>query len=272
MLTTKPLSWFKPDPKQTRTHFTEADLRSLGESMLSLGQLQPAGAKPDGLMLWGERRLRAAQLVGIKELSVILTERSLSETEIRLIQLSENIHRSDLRDIEKTRACEELLRLNAGWTNKDLAAHLKLGESTITKYLAPLKCIREVQEALESGELGITAAYEISRVAPEQQPELLALKLSGISRDALARKVRNRKSESKPQVRVKRIVFPLPKGISITLSGSELSLDESIDALGEAIREMKRARELGYTAKTFASAMKDKADKEGHKTAQHDVA
>jgi ParB family chromosome partitioning protein len=267
MLATKPLGFFKTDPKQPRKHFTEADLRSLGESMLSLGQLQPVGAKPDGLLLWGERRFRAAQLVGMKELSVILTERSLSETEIRLIQLTENIHRSDLRDIEKTRACEELLRLNAGWTNKDLAAHLKLGESTITKYLAPLKCIAEVQEALESGALGITAAYEISRVAPEQQAEMLALKLSGTSRDALAQRVRSRKSQSKPQVRVKRIVCPLPKGISITLSGSELSLDESIEALGEAIREMKRARELGYTAKTFAAAMKDKAKKEGNETA-----
>ena len=60
-------------------------------------------------------------------------------------------------------------------------------------------------------------------------------------------------------MRVKRIVCPLPTGISITLTGDELSLDESIEALGEAIREMKRARELGYTAKTFSAAMKDKA-------------
>ena len=267
MLTTKPLSCLKPDPKQPRKHFTEADLRSLGESMLSLGQFQPVGAKPDGQLLWGERRFRAAQLVGMKELLVIITDRALTETEIRLIQLSENIHRSDLRDIEKTRACEELLRLNASWTNKDLAAHLKLGESTICKYLAPLKCIPEVQEALESGALGITACYEISRVAPEQQAEMLALKLSGTSRDALAQRVRKSKSQSKPQVRVKRIVCQLPKGISITLSGSELSLDESIEALGEAIREMKRARELGYTAKTFAAAMKDKAKKEGNEKA-----
>ena len=40
-----------------------------------------------------------------------------------------------------------------------------------------------------------------------------------------------------------------------------------IEALGEAIREMKRARELGYTAKTFAAAMKDKAKKESHEPA-----
>lgn len=262
MLTTKPLAFFKPDPNQPRTHFTEADLRSLGESMLSLGQLQPVGAKPDGFLLWGERRLRAAQLVGMKELSVIVTERALSESEIRLIQLTENVHRADLTDAEKWRACEELLRLNPSWGNKDLAAHLKLSESTITKYLAPSKCVPDVQKSLEAGKIGITACYEISRVAPEQQSELLALKSSGTSRDGIARQVRNRKHKATPQVRSRRIACPLPGGICITLSGGELSLDECIEALGEAIREMKRSRELGYTAKTFASAMKDKALKE----------
>lgn len=262
MLTTKPVSWFKPDPNQPRQHFTEADLRLLGESMLSLGQLQPVGAKPDGLLLWGERRLRAAKLVGIKELAVIVTERALNESEIRLIQLTENVHRADLSDSEKWRACEELLRLNPDWGNKDLAVHLKLSESTITKYLAPSKCIPDVQQALEAGTVGITACYEISRVAPEQQAELLALKSSGTSRDGIARQVRKRKQAAEPQVRVRRIACPLPGGICITLSGRELSLEECIDALGEAIREMKRSRELGYTAKTFASAMKDKAHKE----------
>ena len=261
-LDTRPLVFFKPDPKQPRRHFTDADLLSLGDSMRSLGQLQPVGAKPDGTLLWGERRFRAAQLVGLKELSVIITDRALSETEIRLIQLAENVHRADLRDGEKWRACEELLRLNAGWGNKELAAHLHLGESTITKYLAPSRCVPEVQKALEDGRVGITACYEISRAAPESQAEMLALKLSGTSRDGLAERVRRQKSQSTPQVRVKRIVCPLPSGVTITLAGDELSLDESIDALGEAAKEMKRARELGYTAKTFSAAMKDKAKKE----------
>ena len=264
---TEPLKFFKTDSKQPRDDLTDTDLQSLGDSLLAHGQLQPVGARPDGTLLWGERRFRAAQLVGLKELSVIIIDRLLSETEIRLIQLAENIHRADLRDCEKWRACEELLRLNSGWTNKDLAAHLKLGESTITKYLAPSRCIPPVQAALEAGSLGITAVYEISRVAPEQQAELLALKLSGTSRDGLAQRVRSQKNKATPQVRVKRLVCPLPSGVSITLTGDELSLDESIEALGEAIREMKRARELGYTAKTFAAAMKDKAKKESHEPA-----
>ena len=54
----------------------------------------------------------------------------------------------------------------------------------------------------------------------------------------------------------------LASGVSVVVSGEGVSLEESIDALGEAIKEMKRARELGYTAKTFAAAMCDRSKKE----------
>ncbi len=53
----KQLSWFKPDPNQPRKSFDdEAELRALGESMKSIGQLQPVVAKPDGTLLCGGRR------------------------------------------------------------------------------------------------------------------------------------------------------------------------------------------------------------------------
>ncbi len=260
-LATKPLSWFKTAP-QARKHFDEAELRQLGES-LKVRQLQPVVARPDGLLIAGERRLRAASLVGLAELQVVISEEPLSESQLRILQLSENLHRADLRDCEKFRACEELLRLNPQWSNKDLASHLKLSESTVTKYMAPSRCIPEVQEALEAGQIGITACYEISRAPQEQQAELLRLKLAGTSRDALADHVRKQKSKSTPQVRVKRITCALPSGLSVTVSGQELSLDELIEALGEAQKEAKRAREQGLDAKTFSAVMKDKAKKAG---------
>ena len=146
VLASKLLSWFKVAP-QARRHFDEADLRQLGESLKDR-QLQPVLARPDGTLIAGERRLRAAMLVGLPELQVIITEGPLTETQFKVYQLTENLHRADLRDCEKWRACEELLRLNPEWTNKELAVHLKLGESTVTKYLAPSRCIPEVQQAL----------------------------------------------------------------------------------------------------------------------------
>jgi ParB family chromosome partitioning protein len=256
-LTNKPLTWFKVAP-QARRHFEEAELRQLGES-LKVKQLQPVLARPDGTLIAGERRLRAATLVGLSELMVVISDEPMTESQLRVFQLTENVHRADLRDAEKWHACEELLRLNPGWSNKDLAAHLKLSESTVTKYLAPSRCIPEVQQALEAGRVGITAVYEISRAPAEQQGELLHLKLSGASRDGLAERVRKQKRDAAPQVRVKRIACPLPSGVSIVVTGAELSLDDLIEALAEAHKEARKAREQGLDAKTLSAVMRDKA-------------
>ncbi len=268
-LATKPLTWFKAAP-QVRQHFDETELQRLGES-LKTRQLQPVLARPDGTLITGERRLRAAHLVGLAELSVVISDEPMSETELRIVQLAENIHRADLTDAEKWKACDELLRLNPAWTNKDLAAHLKLAESTVTKYLSASRCVPEVQEALEAGQIGITAVYEISRADAGQQAELLALKRSGTSRDGLARQVRQAKAKDAPasirrpaaKSQMKRIVCPLASGVSITVSGTGLSLDGFIESLTEAQKEARKAREQSLDAKTFAAVMKDKARKEG---------
>jgi len=258
-LESKPLSWFKV-AAQARRHFDEAELRQLGES-LKVKQLQPVLARPDGTLIAGERRFRAASLVGLAELLVVISEEPLTESQLRIFQLTENLHRADLRDSEKWRACEELVRLNPGWANRDLAAHLKLGESTVTKYLSPSRCIPEVQQALEAGRIGVTAVYEISRAPADQQAALLQLKLSGTSRDGLADRVRKQRNQSVPQVRVKRIACPLPSGASVVVSGEKLSLDDLIEALGDAQKEARKAREQGLDAKTFSAVMKDKAKK-----------
>ena len=123
---TKPLSWFKPDPNQPRKSFNEAELRALGESMKAHGQLQPVVAKPDGTMLCGGRRLCSAQLVGMTELAVIIAEKPLSDSEVRVIQLTENMHRADLSGWEKYVGCAEWMGMNPSAQLKDLAAALSL--------------------------------------------------------------------------------------------------------------------------------------------------
>lgn len=258
-LVNQPLAWFKVNP-QVRRHFDEAGLLALGES-LKTRQIQPVLAKPDGTLIAGERRLRAAALVGMTELQAIISDEPLSDTQIKVVQLAENVHRADLNDIEKYRGCEELLRLNPGWNNKTLAEHLHLSESAITKYLSPSRCIPEVQQALEAGRIGIAAVYEIAKAAPEQQADLLQFSLAGASRDELAKRVRKPKQSDTPQVRVKRIQLPLPSGVSFTVSGEELSLDDIHSALGELQRELRRGCEQGLDPKTLSKVLQDKAKK-----------
>ena len=220
-LTTKPLSWFKTNP-QVRKTFDEAELRLLGES-LRHKQLQPVLAKPDGTIIAGERRYRAAKLADLPNLMVIVTDEPLTDAEVRTIQLKENIHRADLTGYEKWQACKELLELNPGWQGKDLAEHLHLDPSSVTRLLSPSQVHRRsCQDALRDGKIGISDAYAFSKLPPEDQPGLLALKLSGGSRDALEQAGRKKRAGNAPAVRASKIKVPLASGVSVVVSGEAI--------------------------------------------------
>ena len=257
-LTAKPIGFFRADPNQPRKHFDESALRALGES-LKVRQNDPVQAKPDGTLIDGERRWRAAGLVGLDKLDVIITDAALTDSQMNIVRLTSFFHREDLTAFEKWSACQQILEFNSGWLAKDLAAHLHIDPSMVTRLLSPSRCIPSWRQALKEGKVGISDVYAASKLPESEQAGLLALKLSGASRDTIEQAGRKQRSMETPEVKVNRVKCMLPSGVQIVVSGDGVSLDESIDALTEAIKEMKRARDLGYTSKTFAAAMKDKA-------------
>jgi ParB family chromosome partitioning protein len=255
-LLTKPVSWFVPDPKQPRKSYAKNELLELAESLIADGQFQPVGARPDGMLIWGGGRLAAAQLGGMKELSVIIADRVLSDTEIRIIQLSENLHRSSLADREVYLAVNELRTLNPTWLKKDFAAHLHKDPSMVTRIFAVDDLIPEAREAFLSGAFGFSVAYGISKATAEQQRLLLASKLSGVSRDEIERQGRKQRNGT-PAVRVSRVVCPLPCGAVVQVSGQKLSLDDMAAAIAELLKMAKRASGQGMCAKTFERMCQD---------------
>jgi ParB/RepB/Spo0J family partition protein len=255
----KPVGFFKADPKNPRTSADERDLDHLGDDMVARGVLVPLLAKPDGTIIDGWRRWLAAGRKGIKELPVIITDKP--EHEIKGIQLATVFHRADLTGHEKWLACAELMCMNPGWQLKDLAEFLHLGASAITKLLSPSKCSVAWQQALAAGRVGISDCYAASSLPEADQAALLALKLSGASRDDIVHAGRKSRSGGTPSVKVTRVKCQLPSGVCIVASGQGLSLDDLIESLGEAQREAKKAREQGLDARTFQSVMKDKSKK-----------
>jgi ParB family chromosome partitioning protein len=256
-LLVKPLAFFKINP-QVRKTFDEADLRRLGES-LKVKQLQPVLCQPDGTLIAGERRFRAAKLVGLASLEVKIADETLSDSQIRVWQLTENMQRADLTGHEKWLGCAELMCMNPGWQMKDCAEALHLDPSMVPRLLSPSKCIPAWQEALAAGKVGISDCYAASKLPEAEQAGLLALKLNGASRDSIEQAGRKRRNGTTPAVKVAKVKCLLPSGFTVIVSGEGVSLDDAAEALADAIKEMKRARDLGYTAKTFTAAMADKA-------------
>lgn len=254
----KPLSWFKPDPNQPRKSFDEAELRQLGES-LKKGQLRPIFVQPDGTIIAGERSWRAAKLADLPTLEAKIADRQLSESEVRIWQLVENMLRAGLTGYEQWTGCYELMCMNPAWQMKDLAENLSLDPSTVTRILSPSKCIEAVQDALKDGKIGISDCYAISKLPADTQAGLLALKLSGASRDQMERAGRRQRSQATAAVRASKIRIALTSGATVTISGDEISLDDAIEAAKDALKEMTKGRDQGLDAKTLVAVCRDKA-------------
>ena len=108
--------------------------------------------------------------------------------------------------------------------------------------------------------LGISDCYAASKLSEAEQAELLRLKLSGASRDAIEQAGRKKRAAA-PTVKLSRIKAILPSGVMIVASGEGLTLDDLIESLGEAQREARKAREQGLDARTFQAVLRDKAKK-----------
>lgn len=164
------------DP-QHREQFDEGDLKSLARDMQVQGLIQPIVVRWDGrqsryVIIAGERRFRAAALLGWKRIECRERPETISAAEIAEIQLAENFARRDLNPIELARAFQDVIQKN-DWTARELASRLGVNETTITRQLRCLKLPDDIQQQIASGEISRTAAREIARLKTEKDQRAL---------------------------------------------------------------------------------------------------
>lgn len=256
VLADKEVTWFKPDPEQPRKNFI--DLQTLGES-LQVRQIDPLQAKPDGSIIDGERRYRAALLVGIPKLSVLITDKALSPSELAIWRLTSFLHKVDLTPPEKTDACAELLKLNPGWTNVDLGKHLKIDPSQITRILAPLKTVPAVLDAFRKGLITLSDAYAFYQLSEADQVTALADKLAGRIKGRAGIRARRKKAESTTTVKQARTTCAITNATKLIVSGPPISLSELIDLLQTTIEAARKANRESLDIRTFEKILRDKA-------------
>ena len=134
-----------PDPDQPRRVFNEDKLRSLSESILTQGVLQPITVQPkneDGkhLIIMGERRWRAAQLAGLTRIPAIVRE---ATAELRAIQLTENVQRADLTTMEIAQAVDQMRK--EGKKRTEIAKALGWNEAEVSRFAGILRMPEELQ-------------------------------------------------------------------------------------------------------------------------------
>ena len=134
-----PINSVIPNRSQPRIEFDPVALNSLAESIRSDGILQPITVRRQGVMyeiISGERRIRAAEIAGLKEVPCIVIE--ADDEKSAVLALIENIQRSNLGYFEEALAIEQLISVY-GLTQESAASRLGKAQSTIANKLRLLR-------------------------------------------------------------------------------------------------------------------------------------
>ncbi|MBI3572047.1 ParB/RepB/Spo0J family partition protein [Candidatus Kaiserbacteria bacterium] len=169
----------RPNPYQPRRDFDEEKLRSLAESIRQYGLLQPLTVtrsdveRPDGglaseyELIAGERRLRAAKLIGLKEVPAVIRRGDSNLTKLELA-IIENLQREDLNAIDRAKALAKLIE-EFGISHTETA--LKIGKSReyVSNSLRLLTLPEHMQGAIVGKE--ISEGHARTLLALNDRPE-----------------------------------------------------------------------------------------------------
>jgi ParB family transcriptional regulator, chromosome partitioning protein len=201
------INLIKLPSSQPRRYFDSEKLRQLALSIQEHGILEPLLVRPQGQeyeLVAGERRLRAAKMVGLEEVPVISKE--LNDQEALQISLIENLAREDLNSVEETEGILQFISLRLDQTTQDIVSLLyrmqnetkgkvtqnvlgsnesitiqsifnTLGtiswESFVSSRLPLLKLPQDVLDVLRIGKIEYTKATAIARVKNDLERKAL---------------------------------------------------------------------------------------------------
>ena len=168
------LDRIKPSPLQPRENFNSQQLEELTQSIKEKGVIQPIIVRRQGdffEIIAGERRFRAANLLSLKEIPVIIRE--AEDKDALELSLIENIQRQDLNPIEEAYAYQYLIeKFQVG--HEQLSEILGKARVSITNTLRILKLPQEIQDMIKNGELTFAHGRALLEVEDTNQQRRLA--------------------------------------------------------------------------------------------------
>ena len=192
------------DPGQPRRTYHPDKIATLAASIAARGQLQPSEVYPHPeipgryMLVFGHRRQIACRQAGVSTLLCKILDGKPALLEIRLRQIVENHLREDVDPLEEAVGFAEILN-ESKWSRAEFARQTGISQGQVAKSLSLLALPADVRDLVETGDLGPSAAYEVSRLGSiAEQVELAhrAVKLN-LTRDAIAKEV-SKRIESRP--------------------------------------------------------------------------
>jgi ParB family chromosome partitioning protein len=189
----------QPNPFQPRKTFSDEQLQELVDSIREKGILQPllVRRKSDGYeLIAGERRWRAAQRAGLREIPILV--RDVSDSEMLELSLIENIQRENLNPIEEAEAYKRLVE-QFHFTQEEISKKVGKDRTTIANTVRLLRLPPEIKLSLAEGKITMGHARAFLSLDGVDKQKLLWKRLlaGGLSvrqTESLVKRLRTRSS------------------------------------------------------------------------------
>ena len=163
-----------PNASQPRKVFDDEKLEDLANSIKQHGMIQPIVLRRSGKgyeIVVGERRWRAARMIGLKEIPAIVKE--LTDEENMLLAIIENMQREDLNPIEEAEGLKQMID-TYGLTQEQVSFSVGKSRPYITNSLRLLKLSEYVQDLTATGKISMGHARALAAIEDEERQIELA--------------------------------------------------------------------------------------------------
>lgn len=161
------------NPYQPRKEFDREKLDELAQSIKENGVIQPIIVRQSPVIgyeiLAGERRYRASLLAGLRSIPAVVKQ--LSDQEMMVQSIIENLQRENLNPIEEARAYESLVE--KGFTHAEIADKMGKSRPYISNSIRLLSLPEQILSEVENGKLSQAHARSLVGLNKEQQDYFL---------------------------------------------------------------------------------------------------
>lgn len=161
------------NPYQPRKEFSEEKIQELAQSIKENGLIQPIIVRKSPVLgyeiLAGERRYRASIVAGLSKVPVIVKQ--LSDQDMMLHSIIENLQRENLNPIEEAKAYQSLI--DKGFTHTEIAEKMGKSRPYITNLVRLLGLPKHILTEVESGKLSQAHARLLIQLSSDKQDKLL---------------------------------------------------------------------------------------------------
>ncbi len=227
---------------QPRSNFDEDSLKSLADSISVYGILQPltvrqAGEERRYELIAGERRLRAAKMLGLPTVPCIIV--NADEKKSAEMAIIENLQRQDLNMFEEAKAINALSE-KFGMTQEKIAARLSVSQSYIANKLRLLKFSPEMMNAILASSLTERHARALLRIKDEYLREAAMRKIieKGMNVAASEEYIESLITDGLPTGEKKQKVYGAIRDLKLFYN----SLDNALNILSRSGAEVERTR------------------------------